>query len=205
MKWSSSAAACRYLLSLAAIASALAGVALSLAWHYAVPRGRIDADPPPPGAPGDTGYFRVYDYQQYVSGPDWWPVGWAAPLSAVIVGVILTSAGSAVARFRRRAITTGHIAGISALAGGVVGAVMAWHSSLHPPALVVRFVADPSFRDYGPTGLPRQEVYGAPPLVDLVDARVLLPVVGAGAGGLAVALSLVVLVLVRKRARRSDA
>ncbi|MDV8054347.1 MULTISPECIES: hypothetical protein [unclassified Rhodococcus (in: high G+C Gram-positive bacteria)] len=77
---------------LASFASAVAGLAVAFGWRYGVTRMWIDAEAPPPVNPGDSGYFRVYDYMQYVSGPPWWPVTWVAPVAALVVGTVVSVA-----------------------------------------------------------------------------------------------------------------
>ncbi|WP_415976418.1 hypothetical protein [Rhodococcus sp. 077-4] len=56
-------------IALAALASALDGLAVAFAWRYGATRTWIDAVASPPVDSGDFEYFRVYGYVQYASGP----------------------------------------------------------------------------------------------------------------------------------------
>lgn len=165
---------------LASFASAVAGLAVAFGWRYGVTRTWIDADSPPPVASGDTGYFRVYDYMQYVSGPPWWPVTWAAPVAALVVGTVVSVAIGWFQLGRKTGRLTLVVAPLAA--GSIVGAWAAWWARSQPPEIRVRMVADPNFDDLGPTGAARLDIYGGPPLFDTMHAGLLLPVMGAVIG-----------------------
>lgn len=183
---------------LAAFASAVAGLAVAFGWRYGVTRMWLDADAPPPVDSGDTGYFRVYDYVQYVSGPPWWPITLVAPVAALLVGAVVSITVGWILRGRSH----GRALHMSAplVAGGLVGAGAAWWARRRPPEIRIRMVADPYSDDLGPTGAARQEIYGGPPLFDTVHAGLLLPVVGAVVGTVVFAVGLAVTTL---RVRRS--
>ncbi|OYD60780.1 hypothetical protein [Rhodococcus sp. OK302] len=101
----------------ASIASAVAGLAVALVWRYAVPRQLIDADPPPPGDPDDIGYFRTYDYMQYVSGPDWWRISSLTTVLAVLIGATVTILGCLISRHFARSLKPGHLVAAPILSG----------------------------------------------------------------------------------------
>ncbi|OZC64834.1 hypothetical protein CH306_19685 [Rhodococcus sp. 15-725-2-2b] len=185
-------------MAIASPASAAAGLAVAFTWRYCVPRMWIDADAPPPVNPGDSGYFRVYDYVQYVSGPPWWPITLVAPVAALLVGTVVSITVGWILRARSH----GRALHMSAplVAGGLVGAGAAWWARRRPPEIRIRMVADPYFDDLGPTGAARQEIYGGPPLFDTVHAGLLLPVVGAVVGSVVFAVGLAITTL---RVRRS--
>ncbi len=183
----------------AAIASAFAGLAVALVWRYAVPRLLIDADPPPPGDPGDIGYIRTYDYMQYVSGPDWWRITSLATALSVMTGVAVAFLGCWISRHSARPFKPGHLVAAPIVSGAIVGAVLAWRSRRDPPKLHFRMIVDPSFSDFGPDGLPREEIYGAPPMFDVANAAALLPTTGAAVGGIVFGVFLTIIALLRKR------
>nr|WP_279219081.1 hypothetical protein [Rhodococcus erythropolis] len=183
----------------AAIASAVAGLAVALGWRYAVPRLLIDADPPPPGDPGDIGYIRTYDYMQYVSGPEWWRITSLATALSVVAGVAVAFLGCWISRRSAQPFKPGRLVAAPIVSGGIVGAVLAWRSRRDPPKLYFRMIVDPSFSDYGPDGLPREEIYGAPPMFDVANAAVLLPATGAAVGAVVFGVFLTIIALLRKR------
>ncbi|OZE35435.1 MULTISPECIES: hypothetical protein [unclassified Rhodococcus (in: high G+C Gram-positive bacteria)] len=189
-------AAARWIV-LASFASAAGGLAVAFGWRYGVTRTWIDADSPPPVASGDTGYFRVYDYVQYVSGPPWWPVTWVLPVAALVIGTVVSVA---IGWFRLGRKTGRLTLGAAPLvAGSIVGAGAAWWARSQPPEIRDRMVANPYFDDLGPTGAARLDIYGGPPLFDTVHAGQLLPVMGAVIGATVFG---VVLAVSKLRARR---
>ncbi|KZF01354.1 MULTISPECIES: hypothetical protein [unclassified Rhodococcus (in: high G+C Gram-positive bacteria)] len=189
-------AAARWIV-LASFASAAGGLAVAFGWRYGVTRTWIDADSPPPVASGDTEYFRVYDYVQYVSGPPWWPVTWVLPVAALVIGTVVSVA---IGWFRLGRKTGRLTLGAAPLvAGSIVGAGAAWWARSQPPEIRVRMVANPYFDDLGPTGAARLGIYGGPPLFDTVHAGQLLPVMGAVIGA---TVFCVVLAVSTLRARR---
>lgn len=183
----------------AAIASAFAGLAVSFMWRYAVPRLLIVADPPPPGDPGDIGYIRTYDYMQYVSGPDWGRITSLAMALSVVAGVAVAFLGCWISRSSAPPFKPGHLVAAPIVAGAIVGAVLVWRSRRDPPKLYFRMIVDPSFSDFGPDGLPREEISGAPPMFDVANAAVLLPATGAAVGGIVFGVFLTIIALLRKR------
>ncbi|MEK8071191.1 hypothetical protein [Rhodococcoides navarretei] len=178
---------------LASFASAVAGLAVAFGWRYGVTRSWLDADAPPPVNPSDTGYFRVYDYVQYVSGPTWWPITWVAPVAALVVGALVSIA---LGRFLRSPL---QLIAATLVSGGSVGAGAAWWARSEPPEIRVRMVADPYFGDLGPTGAARLDIYGGPPLFDTVHAGLLLPVLGAVIGAAVFGVGLAVSTLRTRR------
>lgn len=116
----------------ACAASVVADGALAIEWRYAVPRQLIDADPPPPGKPGDVGYIRTYNFIQYVSGPEWWPitaiVAVAAALIGVLLGLILCWVGNRCSKLLGR-----YFAVVPAATGCMLGGALGWHSRRNPP------------------------------------------------------------------------
>ena len=182
---------------LAAFASAVAGLAVAFGWRYGVTRSWLDADAPPPVDSGDTGYFRVFDYVQYVSGPPWWPITFVAPVAALLIGCVVSVILGRLCLGRGTGRLTLVVAPL--VAGSIVGAGTAWWARSEPPEIRVRMVADPSFDDLGPTGAARLDIYGGPPLFDTVHAGVLLPVMGAVVGAAVFGVGLAVSTL---RARR---
>ncbi|MEH6794975.1 MAG: hypothetical protein V7694_12650 [Rhodococcus sp. (in: high G+C Gram-positive bacteria)] len=189
-------AAARWIV-LAAFASAVAGLAVAFGWRYGVTRSWLDADAPPPVNPSDTGYFRVYDYVQYVSGPPWWPVTWVAPVAALVVGTVLSVTLGRLRLGRRTGRLTLVVAPL--VAGSIVGAGAAWWARSQPPEIRVRMVSDPYFDDLGPTGAARLDIYGGPPLFDTVHAGLLLPVMGAVIGAAVFGVGLAVSTLHARR------
>lgn len=116
-----------------------------------------------------------------MSGPEWWPISAIVTVVTAFIGVALGLIVCWVGNRRSKPLK-GYFAVVPAATGSMVGAALAWYSRRNPPEIFVRLVSSASFNDYGTTGLPREDIYGAPPLYDAMNASILLPAAGAAAG-----------------------
>lgn len=191
------------------LAGTMAGLAAALGWRYAVPRRLFDASPPPPSSNGtDTGYFIVnFDYLQYVSGPQWWPIPLLLPLIGATLGAVAWLLSTTLNLSTRKIddkVAAAWDWTLILASGAVTGVISARLASTSPPEIWMRPVKDPLFTDYEKILNASEEyVAGAPPHLNLGIPYLVLPALGAATALLTAVL--LTFVLQQRNSPHSDA